>query len=124
MPLTKIEENIMSNQPNFNELMKKAEEMQTKMKAIQEKITAMTVEGSAGADLVTIQMNGQHKVKASGITIHESLLKGDVTILQHLIAAAINDASNRIESGAEDMLAEITNEFQMAVALPEETTVN
>ena len=43
----------MSNQPNFNELMKKAEEMQTKMKAIQEKITAMTVVGSAGADLVT-----------------------------------------------------------------------
>lgn len=114
----------MSNQPNFNELMKKAEEMQTKMKAIQEKITAMTVVGSAGADLVTIEMNGQHKVKATGVSIHDSLLKGDITILQHLIAAAINDASDNIETRAKDMLSEITNEFQMPEALAEETTVN
>lgn len=99
--------------PDFNELIKKAEEMQSKMKDIQEKIAAMFVTGSAGADLVTIKMNGQHKVKPEHVFVDPSLLTGDKETLEHLIASAINDASDKVETRAKGMLSAITNEFKL-----------
>lgn len=109
----------MSETPNINELMKKAEEMQNKMKDIQAKIAAMTITGEAGAGLVKVKKTGQHKIPANGVYIDESILK-DKEMIQDLIAAAINDATDKVEVGAKEMMSEITNDFK----LPEDAGTN
>jgi DNA-binding YbaB/EbfC family protein len=77
-------------------LMKKAQEMQTNLQKAQEEVAKLEVVGESGAGLVKITMTGKHEVKA--VNIDKSLLSGDdVEMLEDLIAAAINDATHKIE---------------------------
>jgi hypothetical protein len=82
---------------DFSELMKQAQNLQTKMHEIQEKIAALEVEGVAGAGMVKIVLNG--KGYARRVAIDPALLKDDdAEILEDLIAAALNDAKSKLES--------------------------
>lgn len=102
------------SQPDFNELMKKAQEMQTKMQDAQKQIAAMEKTGIAGAGLVKITLNGQHMAKK--VLIDASLLRSDdesKEMLEDLVAAAINDASTKIEEGAKTVMTEIAGSMQL-----------
>src|SRR5690349_4678393 len=79
----------------LGELMKKAQEMQKKMQEIQKQVSEMEVTGVSGGGLVKIVMTGQHMAKR--VTLDPSLMKEEKTIVEDLIAAAINDAASKIE---------------------------
>jgi hypothetical protein len=101
-----------SDKPGLNDLMKKAREMQDKMKIIQEKVRAMEMTGQSGGGLVTIVMNGQHLCKR--VTLDPTLFKEEKSVIEDLIAAAINDASTKIEKGTREKMSELTG-----IKLPE-----
>lgn len=101
-----------NDKPNLNDLMKKAQEMQKKMQDIQKQISEMEVIGQAGGGLVKILMTGQHFAKR--VTIDPSVLKEDKAVLEDLIAAAINDAADKIEKGTRDKMSALTG-----IQLPE-----
>jgi nucleoid-associated protein EbfC len=104
----------MAEQPDFNELMQKAQEMQTKMQGAQKTIADMTVTGTAGAGLVKITLDGQHFAKK--VEIDSSLLRSDdesKEMLEDLVAAAINDASGKIEEAAKKIMSEIAGGIQL-----------
>jgi len=63
--------------------------------------------GEAGAGLVKGALNGKHE--ARGVSIDSSLLTEDKEILEDLIAAAINDASRRVEALNAEKMAEVTS---------------
>ncbi len=90
----------------LGDLMKKAQEMQKKMQEIQKQIAEMEVTGQAGGGLVKILMTGQHYAKR--VTIDPSLMKEEKTIIEDLIAAAINDATDKIEKGTRDKMSSLT----------------
>ena len=101
-------------QPDFGDLMKKAQEMQQRMQDAQKQIAAMEKTGVAGAGLVKITLNGQHM--ALKVFIDASLLRSDdesKEMLEDLVAAAINDASSKIESGAKSVMTEIAGSMQL-----------
>ncbi len=100
------------NKPGLGDLMKKAQEMQKKMQEIQKQIAEMDVTGQSGGGLVKIVMNGQHYAKR--VTLDPSVLKEDKAILEDLIAAAINDAADKIEKGTRDKMSALTG-----IKLPE-----
>lgn len=102
----------MNEKPNLGELMKKAQEMQKKMQEIQKQITEMEVTGQSGGGLVKIVMNGQHYAKK--VTLDPSVLKEEKSILEDLIAAAINDAADKIEKGTREKMSALTG-----IKLPE-----
>lgn len=108
---------MASNTPNFADLMKQAQDMQVKMQDAQRKIAAMEVEGVAGAGLVRIRLNGEHK--ALRVSVDKSLLGNDddenKEMLEDLVAAAINAASDKIEDGAKKVMADIAS----GIKLPE-----
>ena len=83
----------------LGDLMKQAQQMQQRLKSIQEEIARLEVIGESGAGLVKVTVNGRHE--ASNVTIDPSLLaaKGpdDKALLEDLIAAAFNDAARRLE---------------------------
>jgi DNA-binding YbaB/EbfC family protein len=96
----------MNEKPGLGDLMKKAQEMQKKMQEIQKQIAEMEVIGQSGGGLVKIVMTGQHFAKR--VTLDPSLLKEEKSIIEDLIAAAINDATGKIEKGTRDKMSALT----------------
>ena len=76
---------------NIQKLMKEAQKAQRKMEEAQERIAAMTVEGSAGAGMVTVTATGDGNV--TKIRIEPAVIDpDDAEMLEDLITAAVNDA--------------------------------
>lgn len=84
-------------------LMKQAQRMQEDLKKAQEEIAAMEVVGEAGAGLVKVTMNGRHDVRS--VKIAPELLQDDVTMLEDLLAAAVNDAVRKVERVSAERMA-------------------
>ena len=80
---------------NIGSLLKNAKKMQEMMQQAQAELDKIEVTGTAGADAVTVVVNAKHYVKK--INIDDALLTESKEVLQDLIAAAINDATNKIE---------------------------
>ena len=88
---------------NFGDMIKQAQEMQKKMKELQEGLANLEVEGSSGGGLVKITVTGKGEVKK--IKIDPSLMKPEESeILEDLIVAAFNEAKKKSEeASAEEM---------------------
>jgi len=96
---TIIEAERAMNKPNdkvgLNDIMKRAQEMQKKLQDIQKQVAEMEVTGQSGGGVVKVVMTGQHYAKK--VTLDPNLLKEEKSIIEDLIAAAINDATDKIE---------------------------
>ncbi|VUD69022.1 Nucleoid-associated protein YbaB [Thalassocella blandensis] len=95
----------------LGDMMKQAQEMQAKMAEMQEQLANKEVEGAAGAGLVKVIMTGRHDVKK--VEIDASLMSEDKSMLEDLLAAAVNDAVRRVEEANKDSISELTGGFQM-----------
>lgn len=87
-------------------IMQQAQKMQENIRKAQEEIAAMQVVGESGGGLVTIVMTG--KREARKVSIDASLVGEDKDMLEDLVAAAINDAVNKVAKMKKDKMAEIT----------------
>lgn len=96
----------LGDKPGLGDLMKKAQEMQKKMQEIQKQISEMEVTGQSGGGLVKVTMTGQHYAKR--VTLDPSVMKEEKSILEDLIAAAINDAADKIEKGTREKMSALT----------------
>lgn len=92
-------------------LMKQAQRMQEEMQRAQEQIAAMEVTGEAGAGLVRITINGRHDVKH--VKIAPELLGEDVSMLEDLVAAAVNDANRKAEQVSKEKLSGVTQGLEL-----------
>ena len=73
------------------QLMKQANQMQMKMKKVQEDIGQQSFDGTAGGGAVKVTVNGDHLLKS--VVISPDLIKsGDPEMLQDLVVMASNDA--------------------------------
>jgi hypothetical protein len=73
------------------QLMKQANQMQLKMKKVQEEVAQKTFDGTAGGGAIKVIVNGDHLLKS--ISIDPEVIKsGDAEMLQDLVVAACNDA--------------------------------
>ena len=87
-------------------LMKQAQQMQEKMQKAQEEIANLQIEGQAGGGLVKVVMTGRHELRR--VTIDDSLMGDDKEMLEDLVAAAVNDASQRVDSETQSRMGGIT----------------
>ena len=74
-------------------MMKQAQEMQQRL---QQQMTDIRVEATAGGGMVTVVVNG-HKHLLTLKLDPEVVSKDDVGMLQDLIVAAINDAHRKVD---------------------------
>jgi len=96
---------------SMQEIMKKAQEMQTHMQKAQKEITNTVVEGVAGGGLVKVKMNGNHQVLS--VYIAPSLMDEDEETIADLVAAAFNDATKKIEEATKKKMMEIAKEMKI-----------
>jgi DNA-binding YbaB/EbfC family protein len=87
--------------PSIEDIMKMAQEAQTKLMEEQAKLEKIEVEGAAGGGMVKVRASAKGRVLA--VSIDDSLMS-DKQMLEDLVAAAFNDARNKAEAaGAESM---------------------
>jgi DNA-binding YbaB/EbfC family protein len=92
---------------NLGQLMKQAQEMQSRMAEMQERLKDSEVVGQAGGGMVQITMNGKHEVRA--VKIDPSLIDpSEAEVLEDLIAAAVNDARGKIETFMQEEMQNLT----------------
>jgi DNA-binding YbaB/EbfC family protein len=87
-------------------LMKQAQQMQENLQKAQEEIARMEVTGESGAGMVKVTMTGRHDVRR--VEIDPTLMQDDKTMLEDLIAAAVNDAVRRVEQATQERMAGMT----------------
>ncbi|MYC29066.1 MAG: YbaB/EbfC family nucleoid-associated protein [Chloroflexi bacterium] len=86
-------------------MMRQAQRMQAQLQKIQEELETATVEGSAGGGVVKVVMTGKQMVES--VTIEPEAAE-DVELLQDLVAAAFNDATNKTQEMAASKMSAIT----------------
>lgn len=84
-------------------MMKQAQQLQANMQKAQAEIAAMEVTGEAGGGMVKVTMNGKHEAKR--VQIDPSVPLDDREMIEDLVAAAINDASQRVEKATQERMA-------------------
>ena len=85
----------------------KIQEMQAKMKEVQENLDKISSEGESGAGMVKAVVNGRKKLLS--IAIEDSLLNPqDKEMLQDLVVAAVNNALQNIEAKSSEELKKTT----------------
>lgn len=88
-------------------LMKQANQMQMKMKKIQEELATREFEGTSGGGAVKVKVNGDNKVLA--VTIDPEVLKaGDAEMMQDLVVSAVNDALKLAKDTSTKEMAKVT----------------
>ncbi|MDX1381691.1 MAG: YbaB/EbfC family nucleoid-associated protein [Xanthomonadales bacterium] len=90
---------------NLAGLMQQAQKMQQEMQKAQEELAQLTVTGEAAGGLVKVTMTGKHAVRR--VDIDPSLLE-DREMLEDVVAAAINDAVNRVAATMQERMSELT----------------
>ena len=92
---------------DFLGMMKQAAQLQSKMKAMQDELDHVEVEGVSGGGLVQVRMPAKMEVKA--IKIDPSLMKAeDREILEDLVVTACNDARRKAEVAMQEKMQSLT----------------
>ncbi|WP_206885846.1 YbaB/EbfC family nucleoid-associated protein [Alicyclobacillus mali (ex Roth et al. 2021)] len=92
---------------NMNQLMRQAKKMQEEILKAQASLAEQVVEGTAGGGAVKVRMNGHKDVVA--VEIDKSVVSlDDVEMLQDLILVAIQDASQKANDLAEQVMGKYT----------------
>ena len=94
---------------DFNKILEKAKEIESKVKESQEKIKNIKAEGSSGGGQVKIVLNGDGEIES--LKISDSLFKEDKTVLEDLVIAAHNNAKNNLKTKTSDELSKVTGGF-------------
>jgi DNA-binding YbaB/EbfC family protein len=88
-------------------MMGKMKEVQARMKESQDRLGTLYATGESGAGLVKAKVNGKKQLIT--LDVDSSLLKAeDKTILQDLIVAAVNKASDEAEVMAKEEMRKST----------------
>ncbi|WP_159348233.1 YbaB/EbfC family nucleoid-associated protein [Roseomonas harenae] len=93
---------------NLGNMLKQAQQMQSKMQEMQAKLEAATMEGQAGAGMVRVTLSGKGDLK--GIVIDPSLMVADEReVLEDLIVAAHADAKQKVEAMMAEEMSKATS---------------
>jgi DNA-binding YbaB/EbfC family protein len=98
--------------PDFDEIMKMAQQAQADLQKAQAELDNIEVNGAAGGGLVTIRATAKGRI--IGVSIDESLLQpSEKTMLEDLVAAALNDARAKADVAANEQMQKVTSSLPM-----------
>ena len=92
---------------DFNKILNKAKELESKMKESQEKIKKIQVEGTSGSNSVKVTLNGENEMIK--INLSEEVMREDKIIIEDLIVAAHNNAKSELKSKTSEEISKSTN---------------
>lgn len=98
--------------PDFDEIMKMAANAQAELQKAQDNLETIEVEGVAGGGVVKVRATAKGRIL--GVEIDESLLSpSEKTMLEDLVAAAINDARAKADAVANAEMQKMSTGLEM-----------
>jgi len=98
-------------------ILQQAQEMQGRMQKLQEELQAMTITGTAGGGMVTVEVNGQGTVKR--VKLDPSVVNpADTEMLEDLIAVAVADAQRKAQERQQEQMGQLTGGLNLPFKLP------
>ncbi len=102
---------------DFMKILQQAQEMQGRFQKIQDELQKITVTGSAGGGMVTVEANGQGAVQR--IKIDPSVVNpADVEMLEDLVLVAVTEAQKKAQAQAQQELGKLTGGMSLPFKLP------
>ncbi len=93
-------------------LMRQANQMQTRMKKMQEELASKEFEATSGGGAIKIVMMGDYKVKSVEIQA-DVMSSGDKDMLQDLFLTAVNEATRLVKTTSDQEMGKITGGFSL-----------
>jgi len=95
----------MTDGLDLQKLLKVVGDLQSNARQLEERLAREQVVGESGGGMVKVEMNGLEQVRK--VTIDPSLVKeGDVAMLEDLVAAAVNRATEACKRRAQETAAQ------------------
>jgi len=91
---------------NMN-FLKQAQELQQKIKKIQDDLVNKEATGTSGGDMVKATVNGRHELVDISIA-KEVVNPDDIEMLEDLIVAAVTDAMHKMDEVIKSEMAKVT----------------
>lgn len=99
----------------FGNLMKQAQQMQANLQKVQEELGNLEVTGRAGGDMVSVVMTGRHQVRR--VSIDDSVWKDDKDMVEDLLAAAVNDAVQKVEATIQERFSNVAGGLNLPAGI-------
>jgi DNA-binding YbaB/EbfC family protein len=97
---------------NVGKMLKQAQKIQAEVARVQEELGSLRVEATAGGGAVVAVANGRGELQS--LTIDpEAVDPGDISLLQDMIVAAVNEAQRKASTLAEERMQAVTRGLQM-----------
>jgi len=90
---------------NIAQLMQQAQKMQENMQRAQEELARMEVTGNAGGGLVSVTLTGRMECRKVRV---DPSAASDLEMVEDLVAAAFNDAVNKVNAMSQEKLGAAT----------------
>ena len=98
-------------------ILKQAQDMQARMKKLQDDLEAMTITGTAGGGMVSVDVNGQGMLKR--VKIDSSVVNpADTEMLEDLITVAVSDAQKKAQERQQQEMGSLAGGMNLPFKLP------
>jgi DNA-binding YbaB/EbfC family protein len=97
---------------NLSQMLKQAQEMQSKMAEMQTALADLEIVGQSGGGFVTVTVNGKGELKR--VKIDPTLADpNEIAVLEDLIVAAARDAKDKADAAVQEQMAKLTGGLQL-----------
>ena len=91
----------------LTDMVKQAQQLQSRMAALQEELGHRTVEATSGGGMVAVVVNGKQELLS--LSIEPDILKDeDPELVQDLVLAAVNEGLNRSREMVQNEMKKLT----------------
>ncbi|MBB43895.1 MAG: YbaB/EbfC family nucleoid-associated protein [Rhodospirillaceae bacterium] len=101
---------------NLGQMMKQAQEMQSKMHDMQARLADIEIIGRSGGNLVSVTLSGKNELKS--LSIDPSLFNSDdLEVVEDLIVAAHADARSKVEETLQKEMQKMTGGLSLPAGM-------
>ena len=98
--------------PDFDEIMKMAQNAQAELQKAQDNLDKIEVEGASGGGLVRVRATAKGRILS--VSIDDSLLSpSEKTMTEDLVAAAFNDARAKADAAAGEEMQKMSSSLPL-----------
>jgi DNA-binding YbaB/EbfC family protein len=103
--------------PDFSKILEQAQQMQGRLEKIQDELANMTVTGSSGGGMVTVEADGKGQI--TKVRVDPSIVNAsDVEMLEDLLLVALREAQQKSADLAKQEMAKLSSGMGLPFQLP------
>jgi len=102
---------------NPMDIFKNFQNLQSRVGGMQERMQGITATGTAGGDMVRVEIDGQMEVRNISIS-REVVDPEDISMLEDLVLAAFSDASAKVREKMREEMSSITGGLDLPPGFP------